>query len=137
MPNLARYSVCWVVAAAVALGLAGCGTAAGGAEAPRPERNYIAPAEVAGEAVTGGNAYLLVQRLRPLWLHKRGPKSIHFDPGILVYEGDMFFGDAESLQLIPTVEVHAMRFLPPDQATLLHGVGHPHGAIVVERKSGL
>lgn len=120
------------LAAAAALALAGCGTMA--EPATRTDRDYIAPAEVA-EAITAENAYLLVQRLRPLWLHERGPKSVHFDPGIVVYTGEMVFGNAESLRLIPTIEVHAIRFLTPAKANLIHGTGHPHGAIVVEVKS--
>ncbi|MDT0631044.1 hypothetical protein RQM47_00270 [Rubrivirga sp. S365] len=126
-----------VLAPALAAVLAGCagGGAAGDDGRPRSNRNTITAAEVA-EATTVGNAYLLVERLRPLWLRKRGPRSILFDPGIIVYEGTMRFGDAESLRYIPTIDVESLRFLPPDRAMLIHGAGHPHGAIVVEVKSG-
>lgn len=119
-----------VVAASVVL--VGCGMV--GAESARQDRDYIAPAEVA-EAITAENAYLLVQRLRPLWLHERGPKSVHFDPGVVVYTNEMVFGNAESLRLIPVMEVHAIRYLSPAKANLIHGAGHPHGAIVVVVKS--
>ena len=121
--------------ALVLVALAGCGTARGGAAAGT-DRDYIAPGEVT-EAITVQNAYLLVQRLRPLWLRERGKKSILFDQGIIVYEGRMLRGNVESLQYIPTIDVHSVRFLPPDRANLIYGVGHPHGAIVVEVKSGL
>ena len=54
-----------------------------------------------------------------------------------MYEGEMRFGDVESLRYIPTVDVYALRFLTPERATLIHGAGHPHGAIVVEVKTDL
>lgn len=124
-----------VVLAALLAGCAASGTEVDEDASPRSTRNYITPEEVAG-AITAENTYLLVQRLRPLWLRERGPKSILFDPGIIVYEGRMRFGTTESLRLIPTVHVSSVRFLPPDKATLIHGAGHPHGAIVVQVKSG-
>ncbi len=124
-----------LVLAFVLTGLAGCGGTSGAA-ASRSARNYITPTEVA-EALTVQNAYLLVQRLRPLWLYERGKKSILFDQGIIVYEGRMLFGNVESLQYIPTIDIYSIRYLPPDRANLIYGVGHPHGAIVVEVKSGL
>ena len=119
---------------AVLIGLGGCGTSTEGVASPS-DRNYITPDEVT-EVTTVQNAYLLVQRLRPLWLRERGKKSILFDQGIIVYEGRMLFGNVESLQYIPAIDVHSVRFLPPDRANLVYGVGHPHGAIVVAVKSG-
>lgn len=118
--------------AAVSLWSTGCGSVDGVERGPS-DRNYITPDEVAS-AITTENAYLLVQRLRPLWLHERGPKSFHFDRGVIVYEGEMLYGNAESLRFISTLHIQALRYLTPAQANLIHGTGHPHGAIVVTVK---
>lgn len=83
------------------------------------------------------NAYALVQRLRPNWLHKRGPKSIRNPGGISVYVDGIQYGSTpRALRSIQVVNVESLEFLGAARATNRHGAGHEYGAIVVHTKGG-
>lgn len=110
--------------------------ASSGQQRTRRDRERISRQEIQEEGPFN-NAYQIVQRLRPLWLRKRGNSSI--DPQregeILVYLDDQRYGGPESLRTITAENVGSIRFLDPGKATMRYGSGHVHGVIRVAVRS--
>jgi hypothetical protein len=81
------------------------------------------------------DAYQLVNRLRPLWLTKRGVGSINLPAAeVAVYLNGMRIGGPDALRDIPRTGVLEMRFLRGTDATQRFGTGHENGAILVTPK---
>lgn len=99
------------------------------AAAPATDPRYITLDEIqhSGEAT----AYDVVESLRPMWFHKRGPQSFLFETDILVYNGDAQLGDRNVLREIAASSVASLRFLDAKDATFRYGASHPNGVIVV------
>lgn len=86
------------------------------------------------QAATGLNtAHDAIVRLRPEWLHRRGPISVN-DPTageLVVYVNGMRHGRLDYLQTIRVEMVEQMEYLDASDATTRFGTGHGGGAIVV------
>lgn len=83
---------------------------------------------------TTSNAYVLVQRLHPDWLQKRGSSSVSRVSDVVVYVEGSRRGGPDSLREINVMNVKSIEHLSSDRATLEYGSGHDHGAIRVELK---
>lgn len=86
------------------------------------------------KAGTTSNAYVLVQRLHPDWLQKRGTSSINRVSDVVVYVEGNRRGGPSSLRQINVMDVEFIEHLNSDEATLEYGSGHDHGVIQVELK---
>jgi hypothetical protein len=78
-------------------------------------------------------AYDAVERLRPMYLHERGPGTRLATGGmrVLVFLNDMPMGGVEVLRTIPASEVASIRYLSAPEATVRYGSRAGGGAIVV------
>lgn len=83
---------------------------------------------------TTSNAYVLVRRLHPDWLEKRGTSSINRVTDVVVYVEGSRRGGPDALRQINVMNVESIEYLSASQATLQYGSGHDHGAIQVEMK---
>jgi hypothetical protein len=98
---------------------------------PKRDPDLITQAEIAA-AEDIQNAYDLVKRLRPNWLHTRGPSSIHLPtPEVQVYINEVQRGSAESLRDLQRTALREIRHLRGPDATQRFGTGHENGAILV------
>jgi hypothetical protein len=96
---------------------------------PRPNATVITQAEIVDAG--SSDAYLLVQKLRPVWLQKRGSTSFSQEGDIVVYLDATSLGGRETLRNITTDEIESIQFLDARRATLRFGSGHVNGAIVI------
>lgn len=97
--------------------------------AQRGARDFIDADEIQNAA--GGNALDFVRRVRPMWLTKRGPQSLHYEGDVVVYLGTARLGGPQALSEIPVSSLTSLRFLDVAAANYRFGPGHPYGAIVV------
>jgi hypothetical protein len=95
-----------------------------------------------------GNAYDLVQSLRPRWLTVRGQSRLGTDARpdigadvrvmaeeeIPVYLDGTRLGGVETLRSVSIRDVASVRRLSASLATQRFGTGHPNGAIVLNTK---
>lgn len=86
------------------------------------------------EAGTVSNAYVLVKRLHPDWLQKRGTSSFTQQSNVSVYVEGSRRGGPKVLQRISVMDVKSIEHLDSDEATLRYGSGHDHGVVRVELK---
>jgi hypothetical protein len=93
----------------------------------------ITQAEIAQEA--SSDAYQLIQKLRPIWLQKRGSTSFVQEGDIAVYLDGVHVGERDALRSIRTDDIESIQFLDAGRATFRFGAGHEHGAIVVTTKT--
>lgn len=119
----------WLLALAVTA-CAGAGTGATG----RTDRNMISTAEI--EQAGFGDAYQIVQALRPLWLQKRGPSTINLEEGVKVYLDGSLLGGPDLLRQISIQTIDRIRYMDAIEATQRWGMDHGHGAIVVVSRRG-
>lgn len=120
---------------AVGLVLAiGCATG-GTTNAPSARRNrdLILMDEI--QRASAGNAYDLVQALRPNWFHTRGENSISEGSQgldvLIVYLDNARLGGAQALRQIPVQTLTSIQYFDAKAATYRWGNGHTHGAILV------
>ena len=111
---------------------AGCTSSEKSSDRRDPAR--ITQAEVAAFG-TAGSAYSLVERLRPLWLRRRGRHSFVDESSIWVYVDGTRVGPPEALDQIDVMNVASMAFFGAAEATRRYGAGHDHGAIFVRMKN--
>ncbi|MBC7788315.1 MAG: hypothetical protein H7Z74_00100 [Anaerolineae bacterium] len=97
--------------------------------AQRGARDFIDADEIRNAA--GGNALDLVRNLRPMWLAKRGPQSLHYEGDVVVYLGTARLGGLPALSEIAVSSLTSLRFLDVAAANYRFGGGHPYGAILV------
>jgi hypothetical protein len=98
-------------------------------------RLFISSAEIE-QYGTGIDVYSLVQRLRPMWLRKSGPHSMTGGDDIRVYVDGMRYEAPIALRFYNAQSVESLRFLEPGKATVRYGIGHSHGAIIVNMRGG-
>ncbi len=103
------------------------------APSARRNRDLILMDEI--QRASAGNAFDLVQTLRPNWLHMRGEHSISDgSQGIdvlIVYLDNARLGGAQTLRQIPVQTLTSIQFFDAKAATYKWGNGHTHGAILV------
>ena len=112
------------------------GCASGGTSSSpsaRRNRDLILMDEI--QRASAGNAFDLVQTLRPNWLHTRGEHSIaDGSQGIdvlIVYLDNARLGGAQTLRQIPVQTLTSIQYFDAKSATYKWGNGHTHGAILV------
>lgn len=113
-----------VLAMALAFGLAGCASSAGGSTRPAgATSNRIVKAEFTDLGQI--NAYRAIERLRPRWLQSRGGEQpvLHVDG---TRRGDL--GDLQSYQLS---DIEQMEYMSGSDATTRFGTGYTGGVILV------
>lgn len=99
----------------------------------RRSPNEISYAEI--EDAHASNAYELIARLRPRWLHDRGPGDKDESGNqveILVYRGNgQLSGGVDALRSITPTFIERIQYLPPIAAKVRYGPSAGHGAIVI------
>ena len=116
-----------MVLVAGALLLTACAAAPTGEGRINPDRITQAEIDEAGPS----SAYDLVQKLRPIWLRKRGPTSFTQEGDVVVYLDGTRMGLRESLRNISTANLAALEYLDARRATNRFGAGHVYGAILL------
>ena len=107
----------------------------GSASAPSTRRNrdLITTDEI--QRSSAGNAFDLVQTLRPNWLYTRGEHSISDGSQgidvVIVYLDNARLGGAQTLRQVPVQTVTSLQYFDAKAATYRWGNGHTHGAILV------
>lgn len=102
-------------------------------ETPRHyDRDHIVQEEI--QNTHASTALELTENLRPHWLRGRGAKSIRFAEVSYpyVYVNGNRLGGIHTLATLPADNITDMRFLSAGEATILFGMNHPSGAIVIE-----
>jgi len=117
-PRLGLYCI---VLGVFALGVFGCSSAPVGS---RALGSTISPEEI--RTVEVGNAYELVERLRPLWLRTRGGRSTRLETEIVVYLNGSMLGGTELLRGLPIEIIAQVEALDSAEAGLLPGLGSRH-----------
>ena len=109
--------------------LASCmgGTASG---ASRGSSSLITTEELAEAGVTAQDLYDVIERLRPNWLVSRAA-TMRERIDAVVYVDRIRFGEIESLRQIAIIDVLAVRWISPQEATFQYGTGHAGGIIAV------
>ena len=112
------------------------GCASGGSSSTpsvRRNRDLILMDEI--QRASAGNAYDLVQALRPNWFHTRGEHSISDGSQgldvLIVYLDNARLGGAQALRQIPVQTLTSIQYFDAKAATYRWGNGHTHGAILV------
>ena len=116
-----------VASLALALGLAGCASSGGGGggdDAPRGSSNRIIFEEL--QPLQQLDAYMAVQRLRPLWLRPRGGNTAQ-----VLVDGNRQAGGLEALRRLRTSDIQEMRYMSSGDATTRFGTGFDGGAILI------
>jgi len=96
---------------------------------PTRARNLITAEEI--DAANDANAYLLIERLHPQWLRKRGARSVSQGGDIWVYVDRTKMGPPSALRQIQLSDVRSIQFLTGPEADTHFGRGNEYGAIVV------
>lgn len=133
MPAPTRSRAWWapVLLAAGFPFVGGCASSGGGtAPSNAPVLTYD---EMAGSGAT--NLYEAVQRLRPLWLHRRSSRSLRLPHEVVVYQGPTFVGGTEVLRQYRLEAVTHLRYLDAATASATltgYGSRHVQGAILLQ-----
>ena len=116
----------------------GCSSAKG---PPSPsgvfdKRNLITFEEIKAAKTPGGNAFELIERLRPAFLRSRGATSIvDLTPVRAKVSLDgVRYGELESLKSVNVEEIREIEFIDVGDATTRYGRGHPGGAILIRTR---
>jgi len=92
---------------------------------------------IAGIAeISAGDAYDVVEKLRPGWLRSRGPNSIS-DPSPAyptVYVDGVRRGEMDMLRTVSVMDVQQIDFLSTQEANLRYGPDHFGGIIHVKTR---
>ena len=107
----------------------------GAAGRSRSSRDPITTEEMQTLA-TPGNAYEVVQRLRPRWLRPRGPASFQGSAPVVVFVDNVHSGTVEFLYGIPVEIITQIRFFDASDATNRWGTGLAGGVIEVITRGG-
>ena len=98
-------------------------------ESQRGMRDAITFEEI--QRSSAGDAYELVQSLRPSWLRQRGRTSIVLPSPIRVYLNGVLQGELDALRRISASTILRLEHLGASAATRRFGTGHASGAILV------
>jgi hypothetical protein len=118
------------IVVAAALLLTACAASQPGA--PRTDPNSISRAEIDQEGPS--SAYDLVQKVRPIWLRKRGPTSFTQEGDVVVYLDGTRMGFREELRRVRTENLESLEYLDARRATNRFGPGHVQGAILLRTR---
>lgn len=126
-----RPGVRWfpVLAVLLAPALGGCASSGGSSPSNDPVLTYD---EMVGTGAA--NLYEAVQRLRPLWLHRRSARSLRLPHEVVVYQGPTFVGSTEVLRQFRLEAVTHLRYLDAATASATlggYGSRHVQGAIIL------
>jgi hypothetical protein len=113
------------------LALGACATG-GPTDGPRFNATLITRAEI--DDAGPSTAYELVQKLRPIWLRKRGNTSFTQETDVVVYLDHVRMGEREALREVSTTEIASLEFLDARRATARFGEGHVAGAILIRTR---
>lgn len=82
------------------------------------------------------DVYSALQRIRPVWLSSRGPRSLTDPtPSVAdVYLNGVEVGDVTYLKTVNVEDVREMRFYSAGESGARFGMNHPGGVIVVTTK---
>jgi len=80
------------------------------------------------------SAYDLVQKLRPMWLRKRGQTSFTQEGDVVVYLDGTRLGAREALRGVSTVNLESLEYIDAGRATNRFGAGHVNGAILLRSR---
>lgn len=134
----------YAAAALLAVSAAACASASGPTTGPttttRSTRtpDLITKADI--NATPAGNAYDLVNRLRPQWLRTTGVGSVSGGTatsyGIVVFLDNVRMGGLETLRSMDSGSIVSIRYLTAERAASLPGIGRDPiaGAIVVSTR---
>lgn len=112
-----------------------CGSTSSQGRQGDPDR--ISAEQMEQAAQRHDTAHSVVRSLRPLWLRKRGQRSIENPAEIIVYIDGSRYANPGALQSVQAIDVASMEYLSPEAATNRYGAGHIHGAILVHTKNSL
>lgn len=122
-----------VVGLAFGLAYTACAPAGGGPIVgegrAQPRYDLITQDQIIGSSY--GDAYELVQRLRPYWIAKGGNDTPQNPGKIQVYLDGTRMGELPSLRYIPIAGVSYIRFFDGLQAASRWGLDHERGVIYV------
>lgn len=109
-------------------GCAGTGSGSGPGQGP------ITRADL--DDVSMGDAYEVVQRLRPAWLRPRGRVSIQSTTAQnpVVYVDNIRFGNPSSLRQVSADAIEEIVYMGASEATTRYGTGHAGGVILVRTR---
>jgi hypothetical protein len=117
------------------LALAGCALHRSDEDAG-PSRTSITEAEI--DSLHAPNAYEVIRRLRPQFLHSRGPVTLGSTrqppPLPNVYVDNMFYGDASVLRNIAASTIATITFYNASEAQYAFGRGNAAGVIGITTK---
>ena len=130
----------YLAVAVLAAGTAACASSSGATTATRSTRtpDLITKADI--DATPSGNAYDLVNRLRPQWLRTTGVGSVSGGTatayGIVVFLDNVRMGGLEALRSIDSRSIVSIRYMTAERAASLPGIGRDpiSGAIVVNTR---
>lgn len=111
-----------------------CASSAGlaGEEAPSSRRDSDRIHAEELSVTSAGNAFDVVQALRPTWLRSRpGARSFGGGGSVRVYMDGVSMGGVAALRNIPRDGIISLEYLDPAEATQRWGTGHGAGAILV------
>src|SRR5687767_537887 len=83
------------------------------ATAPRPPSRSGPLTQPEIDESRQDNAYGVLQRLRPRWLRKRGPRDLEDNSDILVYVDGTYMGGPEALRSVSAATIGSIAFLNP------------------------
>ena len=119
-----------MVLAMVALVLGACAAGASGGSGMNPDRISRMEIDEAGPT----SAYDLIQKLRPIWLRKRGQTSFTQEGDVVVYLDGTRLGEREALRTVSSVNLESLEFIDAGRATNRFGSGHVYGAILLRTR---
>lgn len=99
---------------------------------PRRQNDVISQEEIR-ENLSAGNLFVLIQRLRPIWLRQRAGREVDLDGSAfpVVRYNDRAIGNPEVMREINTADVISVRFYSSTIARSIFGTGYGRGAIVI------
>ena len=119
----------------LALVLMGCGSARETGKMPA-SREVLTAEEISRTSAL--TAYEAVQMLRPAFLKAQGPKAVLSSPRStiypVVYLNGAYHGELASLKSLYVSDIQDIRYIEPQQATIMFGTGHVAGIIMVNTK---
>jgi hypothetical protein len=114
---------------AVALTLPACAASNPSGSSSSFNSNRISREEIVESGP--GNAYDLIQKLRPTWLRWRGSTSFTQNTDVQIYLDGTGMGGRDSLRNVDVSNVDHIEYLDARRATNRWGAGHVNGAIMI------
>lgn len=108
----------------------GCASAGAGAGSGSGSGNVITREQISPD---DENAYLIVRRIRPVWLRPRSQESITGQEPTFaqVFLDELQVGDVDYLYRISAAQIDRIEYLSALDATTRYGTGYAGGLIIV------